>query len=142
MRGREMVLNGHGYVAKGISVENKLEPLNVLRAWLDLSDVPTIGPVDNYGGKPWISIRLGRDRIAVLNADTKRAAVGEYVRDAEVSRSRRQSSSVSWRSRKASRCLPGRLTGLIGSTIRGRTAVPHSAASAISGCSACLIVCS
>ena len=84
MRRRETVLNGHGYVAKGISVENKLEPLNVLRAWLDLSDVPTIGPVDNYGGKPWISIRLGRDRIAVLNADTKRAAVGEYVRDAEM----------------------------------------------------------
>jgi hypothetical protein len=80
---REAVLYGHGYVAKGTTVEDKRELLKVLRAWLDGSDVPTIGPVDNYGGKPWISIHLDRDRIAVLNADTKRAAVGKYAEDAE-----------------------------------------------------------
>jgi hypothetical protein len=80
---RETVLDGHGYMAKGTALENKRELLRVLRAWLDGSDVPTIGPVDNYGGKPWISIHLDRDRIAVLNADTTRAAVGKYVEDAE-----------------------------------------------------------
>ena len=37
----------------------------------------------NYGGKPWIVMHLGANRMAVLNADTKRAAVAEYVKDAE-----------------------------------------------------------
>ena len=77
------VLDGHGYVAKGIAVENKRELLKVLHAWLVGSNVATIGPVDNYGAKPWIAIHLDRDQIAVLNADTKRAAVGEYVADAD-----------------------------------------------------------
>jgi hypothetical protein len=83
MRGRETVLDVHGFVAKGTTAENKRELLEVLRAWLNASEEPTIGPVANYGGKAWIVIRLNRGRMAVLNADTKRAAVGEYVRDAE-----------------------------------------------------------
>jgi hypothetical protein len=83
MPGRETVFDSGGYVAKGTTVEDKRELLKVLRAWLDGSDVPTIGPVANYGGKPWIVIHLNGDQTAVLNADSKRAAVGEYVKDAE-----------------------------------------------------------
>ena len=73
------MFDGDGYVAKGTTVENKRELLKVLRAWLDGSDVPTIGPVANYGGKPWIVIHLNRDQTVVLNANTKGAAAGEYV---------------------------------------------------------------
>jgi hypothetical protein len=86
MRGREMLAErvfDDRYVPKGTTVENKGELLKVLRDWLNVSGAPTIGPVANYGGKPWIVMHLGANRMAVLNADTKRAAVAEYVKDAE-----------------------------------------------------------
>jgi hypothetical protein len=71
------------YVAKGTTVANKRELLKVLRDWLDASGAPTICPIANYGGKPWIIMHLDENRTAVFNADTKRAAIAEYVKYAE-----------------------------------------------------------
>jgi hypothetical protein len=71
-----------GHVTKGVNLASKPELVQVLQDWLNASDEATIGRVDNYGGKAWISIRLDKERTAVLNADTKRVAVEEYVKDA------------------------------------------------------------
>ena len=79
----EKRVSDNRYVAKGTTVENKRELLEVLRDWLTVSDASTIGPVANYGGKPWIAMHLDGNRMAVLNADTKRAAVAEYVKETE-----------------------------------------------------------
>jgi hypothetical protein len=81
--GHKSCLNAGGYLAKGTNVESKTGLLQVLKDWLKASDAPTIGPVRNYGGKAWISIRLDRKWTAVLNADTKRTAIEEYVKDAQ-----------------------------------------------------------
>jgi hypothetical protein len=52
-----------------------------LQAWLIASDAPTVGT--GRGQQPWMFINLGGGWTAVLNADTKRAAVDEYVRDVQ-----------------------------------------------------------
>jgi hypothetical protein len=49
-----------------------------LRAWLLTTDEPTIGDVGTFGGKPWLHFDV-RGREVVLNADTKRAAVREFL---------------------------------------------------------------
>jgi hypothetical protein len=70
-----------GYVIKGTVVRNKPEFYQVLERWLENTRAPTIGPVGKYGGRAWISMDLGGNRMAVLNADTRRAAVQAYVND-------------------------------------------------------------
>ena len=46
--------------------------------WLHNSDDATVCPNAAYGRRPWIYI-LNEHRVFVLNADTKRKAVGEYL---------------------------------------------------------------
>jgi hypothetical protein len=75
-------IDGAGHLIKGTRAEDKRELSLVLQAWLIASDAPTIGA--GRGQQPWMFINLGGVRTAVLNADTKRAAVDEYVRDVQV----------------------------------------------------------
>ena len=49
----------------------------LLRDWLRTGE-KTIGDFGSFGGKPWVRIRLGGTQV-VLNADTKRSAVQEYL---------------------------------------------------------------
>jgi hypothetical protein len=94
MRRRQMPeerVSDNRYVAKGTTVVNKRAFLKVLQDWLNVSGAPTIGPVANYGGKPWIVMHVDGNRMAVLNADTKRAAVAEYVKETE-----RRGADIPW----------------------------------------------
>lgn len=68
-----------GYLPLGTRVSNKRELAELLATWLRRSQMPTIGDVGSFGGRPWLHIDLGTHDIA-LNADTKRAAVEEFVR--------------------------------------------------------------
>jgi hypothetical protein len=70
-----------GHLIRGTKAQDKRELSLILQAWLVASDAPRIGT--GRGQQPWIFIRLGGGRTAVLNADTKRAAVDEYVRDVQ-----------------------------------------------------------
>jgi hypothetical protein len=87
-------VHGHvirdGYVVKGIVLTGKGELLRLLEAWLEISDALNIGSTE-YGQTPWIFITLNQRQTAVLNADTKRAAVEEYVKDAQA-----RGADVSW----------------------------------------------
>jgi hypothetical protein len=84
--------NSQGHVAQGSVVDGKAALYALLKQWLERTDAPTIGPIGSYGGKAWITIMLDRGQVAVLNADTKRAAVQAYVSDAET-----RSPEVLWR---------------------------------------------
>jgi hypothetical protein len=46
--------------------------------WLHSSDDETVGPKAAYGRRPWVYVRDGF-RVFMLNADTKREAVGQYL---------------------------------------------------------------
>ncbi len=80
-----------GHVVKGTRVTGKVELLELLKDWLDESDVPTIGKVGDFGGSPCIFISFDNNLTAVLNADTSRAAVGEYIAYA-----RRRGANAPW----------------------------------------------
>jgi tRNA(fMet)-specific endonuclease VapC len=77
-------LSANSYLVKGTRVANKGELLRLLQDWLELSSVTTIGDIGTFGRDPCIFISLANDRTAVLNADTKRAAVEQYVKNAKV----------------------------------------------------------
>ena len=64
-------------IPKDTTVDTKEELVALLRDWLRTGE-KTIGDVGSFGGKPWVRIRLGGTQV-VLNADTKRAAVQEYL---------------------------------------------------------------
>jgi hypothetical protein len=76
-------IDAAGYVIQGTTLESKDELFRLLRSWLQVSDMPTIGDFGDYGRRPWIFITFGRGRSGVLNADTKRAAIEKYVKDAQ-----------------------------------------------------------
>jgi hypothetical protein len=69
-------------VVRGTVLASKAELLRLLEVWLQTSDAPRIGNAKR-GQTPWIFITLDRQRRAVMNSDTKRAAVEEYVREAQ-----------------------------------------------------------
>lgn len=71
---REMSYLDHGTV-----VESKEALYELLRGWLNQSDTATIGDVGTFGGKAWVYVELPNATV-VLNADTKRQAVAEFVR--------------------------------------------------------------
>lgn len=71
-----------GYLPLGTRVSGKRKLVELLTAWLRRSQMPTIGDVGSFGGRPWLHIDVGPHEIA-LNADTKRAAVEEFVRASE-----------------------------------------------------------
>lgn len=72
-----------GHIVKDTKPLSKAELLQLLEDWLKVPGVSTIGDVGTFGRSAWIFIALGKDRTAVLNADTKRAAVKQYVEDAK-----------------------------------------------------------
>ena len=64
-------------IPKDTTVNTKEELVTLLRDWLSTGE-KTLGDVGSFGGKPWVGIQRGETEI-VLNADTKRAAVQEYL---------------------------------------------------------------
>jgi len=80
-----------GHVVKGTRVTSKVELLGLLKDWLAVSDEATIGEIGDFGGSPCILISFDNSLTAALNADTSRAAVGEYVEYA-----RRRGADVPW----------------------------------------------
>jgi hypothetical protein len=81
----------NGFIQKGTKLPNKSELFHLLDSWLEITDAPTIGDIGLFGGSPCILIDLGNGRVAGLNADTKRAAVEEYVRE-----TRERGSDMAW----------------------------------------------
>ena len=67
-----------GYVPAVTDVNGVAELERVLSHWVNVSDRPTVGLVETYGGSPVIGVRLGADRF-VLNRDTTRTAVRESL---------------------------------------------------------------
>lgn len=61
------------------TLSTKTEFAHRLREWFDQSTADTIGDVGKYPGSGLLSIELGGGRMAVLNKDTKRAAVAAYL---------------------------------------------------------------
>lgn len=58
---------------------NKSDFHSLLSDWLHNSNDETVGPKATYGRRPWIYVRDGF-RVFMLNADTKREAVGQYLK--------------------------------------------------------------
>lgn len=75
-------LDARGYVVRGTVLANKAQLLLLLKTWLETSDALTIGKAKR-GQTPWVYVALDRQRRAVMNSDTTRAAIGEYVTEAQ-----------------------------------------------------------
>lgn len=67
-------------IARGTRVRSKSGLASLLERWYHGKTEPTIGAVGAFGGKAWVYIDLQSGR-AVLNADTTRDAVGDYLDD-------------------------------------------------------------
>lgn len=67
-----------GFIRLGTTVRSKGALTGLLREWARDSDQGTIGDVGHFGGRPWVRVELGAD-LVVLNADTKRSAVLDYL---------------------------------------------------------------
>lgn len=67
-----------GFIEKGATVTSKKSLARLLQDWAEGSDATTIGDVATFGGKAWLTVELSSARV-VLNADTKRSAVLEYL---------------------------------------------------------------
>jgi hypothetical protein len=72
------MVDDDGFLPHGLKVNGKREFADILLHWHQSSCTKTIGDVGNYGGTAWITVDLGSLQ-AVLNADTKRAAVATYL---------------------------------------------------------------
>jgi hypothetical protein len=79
LRGPEL-LDADGYLRADLAIEGKTELARVLSRWLRESTAMTVGNVGRFGGRPWLRITVGAHEV-VVNADTKRAAVEQFVRD-------------------------------------------------------------
>jgi hypothetical protein len=55
-----------GSVVLMVGIQSHGQGLELLEVCLKASEVATIGPIGNYGGKPWISITFDKQRTAVL----------------------------------------------------------------------------
>jgi hypothetical protein len=71
-------IDSSGLLPRGLKVNGKQELANLLLHWYHSSSEETIGDAKGYGGAAWVTIGLGGHE-AVLNADTKRAAVAAYL---------------------------------------------------------------
>ncbi len=83
-------LDSSGHLVKGTTVRGKQALAELLDGWLHSSDAETIGDVGTFGGRAQVRIELA-DVTAVLNADTKRAAVRDYLDEV-----RRIGAEMSW----------------------------------------------
>lgn len=68
----------NGFVPVGTEVDGPAELEELLSHWLTASNAPTVGEIGAFGGSPAITVKMGPDEF-VLNRDTKRAAVQEFV---------------------------------------------------------------
>jgi len=68
-------------IARGTRVRSKSELVSLLERWYRGTIETTIGKVGAFGRTRWIHIDLESGR-AVLNGDTTRDAVGDYLSDA------------------------------------------------------------
>lgn len=84
-------LDGSGHLVKGTTVRGKQALAELLDGWLHGSDAETIGDVGTFGGRKHVHIDL-TDATAALNADTKRAAVRDYLDEV-----RRIGAEVPWK---------------------------------------------
>jgi hypothetical protein len=78
-------------IARGARVTSKTALAALLREWLRSTREPTIGDAGGFGRTAWVAIDLPGGH-AVLNADTRRAAVVEYLDDVD-----RRGAEVPWR---------------------------------------------
>jgi len=78
---QELRLTPEGYIPEGVELASKAAFVALLERWLRESEELTIGEPSTYGRRAHIRLRLG-DHVVVLNADTKRAAVEEFIQDA------------------------------------------------------------
>ena len=69
----------NGHIIAGTKVTGKAGLFQLLKAWLEVSRAQTIGDIGTYGRRPCIFIALDVGGSAVLNSDTKRAAVEEFL---------------------------------------------------------------
>ncbi|MFE5336094.1 hypothetical protein ACFQ8E_09300 [Isoptericola sp. NPDC056573] len=67
-----------GLIERGAIVTTRGELHALLKDWTETSSAATIGDVGTFGGKAWLSWQHGAQTI-VLNADTSRAAVLDYL---------------------------------------------------------------
>jgi hypothetical protein len=86
-----LAIDNDGFLRRGIKVSSKREFADLLLHWLQSSRTKTIADVGTYGRTAWIHVDLG-SHAAVLNADTKRAAVEAYLE-----RVRRLGPELPWR---------------------------------------------
>lgn len=87
----EPSLDQAGYLAEIVEVHGKQEFTQLVDRWLDTSGADTIGDVGSFGGRPCVRILLPAGA-AVLNVDTKRTAVREYLDQAQ-----RHGADMAWR---------------------------------------------
>lgn len=66
------------HIDKGTAVEGKEAFVRLLREWHAKTNEPTVGDVGTYGGSAWVYVELPGHTV-VLNADTKREAVQEFL---------------------------------------------------------------
>lgn len=78
------LIDSEGHILSGTSVSGKPELFRLLNRWLRSSASSTIGSIGTFGRKPCIFISLEQDVTAVLNSDTKRAAVKEFLKEYRV----------------------------------------------------------
>jgi len=74
----EPVAPSDGFIERGAIVTTRGELHALLEDWTETSTAATIGDVGTFGGKAWLSWQHGAQTI-VLNADTSRAAVLDYL---------------------------------------------------------------
>lgn len=74
----EPVVPPDRFIERGAVVTTKGELHALLQEWADTSTAVTIGDIGTFGGKAWVTCQHGDEKI-VLNADTSRTAVLEYL---------------------------------------------------------------
>lgn len=77
------VFDDDGHVVSGTKLTGKAELLRLLKDWLQLSGAATVGNIGTFGRRPCVFIALEGGLTAVLNSDTKRAAIQEFVKNAD-----------------------------------------------------------
>lgn len=86
----QLDLDEHGYLPKGTAAHGRAQLAELFTAWLNSSNAPTIGDFGTFGRTAWVHIQLG-EHTAVLNGDTKRHAIAEFLDDTQ-----RRGTSAPW----------------------------------------------
>ena len=70
--------SGLGFIPGGTTVDSVGDLVALLTQWAGSSQAPTIGDVRSFGGRALVTVNTPTSPF-VLNADTKRAAVLEFL---------------------------------------------------------------